>query len=138
VTDVRFREHTDAVIAALEAVGLLVGDGEAPTEDHGHQDDGSFINYVVVYPLPGGTRSGNLDDPYGDAQLPFQVTCVGRSRRQAQWLLDEVEVILDGVTVAGRSIHPMPDSNPGVVRDDDLGKPLFYATPRYKLKTTPS
>lgn len=132
-----FREHTDAVITALEDAGLTVGDGEAPA-DAGRQADGSFDHYVVVYSIPGGARSGTLEAPFEDGDLIFQVTCVGESRRQAEWLVDKAEDILDGVTVAGRRIHAMPESNPGVTRDDDLSPPLFYATPRYRLMTTPS
>lgn len=134
---IQFRAHTDAVIAALVAGGLLVGDGTAP-QDGGRQEDGSFVQYVVVYRIPGGSRSGNLDDPYGDAEFIYQVTCVGSSRRQAEWLADKAEVLLAGVTVTGRQISVAPHGNPGEAREDDVTPSIFYMTPRYRLRTTPA
>ena len=126
---IAYRLHTDAVIAALETAGLTVGDAKVPNAP---------LPHAIVYPIPGGDRSGSLANPYEDAEFVFQVTCVGTSREQAQWLADKAEAILDGVTVTGRTIHPSPDSNPGVFRDDDVTPPVFYCTPRYRLKTTPS
>lgn len=124
-----YRIHTDAIIAALQAAGLIVGDAKNP---------GVPPPYAVVYPIPGGSRSGSLDDPHEDAELVFQVTCIGSSREQAEWVVDKAEGILSGVTVTGRRIFLSVDSNPGVFRDDDVSPPLFQATPRFRLMTTPS
>lgn len=133
-----FRAHTDAVIAALEAAGLVVGDAEAPTDVDPREDP-----YVVVYPIAGresfGTsRSGSLEEPFEDAELVYQVTCAGGSRKEVEWLADKVEVLLDGVTVAGRRIHVVPEMNPGVTRTSNETPPIFEATPRYRLMSTPS
>lgn len=140
MSEIKFREHKDAVIAALEAAGLLVGDGEKPDGGgwQGTPGQSVFKGYVVVYRIRGGSRSGNLDDPHEDAEFIFQVTCVGSSPTLAESLADEAETLLKGVTVAGRSIYPSPDMNPGTERDDDVQPPLFYCTPRYRLKTTPA
>lgn len=124
------RLHTDAVIAALEAVGLTVGDATAA---------GLTPPYAVVYKIEGGEFAGSLQDPFEDADLVYQVTSVGRTREQAEWVADKAMVLLDGVTVNGRSIALVsPDGGPGVRRDDDVSPPLFYATPRFRLKSTPS
>jgi hypothetical protein len=138
LTDVLFRAHTDGVIAALVDAGLAVGDHEAP-DDAGRQTDGSFDKYVVVYRIPGGSRSGNLDDPYGDAEFIYQVTSVGSSRKEVEWLCDKVDpAMLAGVSVDGRSIEVVPHGNPGIPRDDDESPPIWSAASRYRLISTPS
>lgn len=125
------RTHTDGVIAALEAAGLTVGDA-----------DGEALSppYCVVYSIPGGSRSGNLDAPYDDADFVYQVTCVGTTREQAEWVTDKATVtLLNGLSVTGRSIALVsPDGNPGVRPDYDISPPLFYSTPRFTLKSTPA
>lgn len=138
MSEIQFRDHTDAVIAALTAGDLTVGDHKAP-DGAGRQGDGAFREYVVVYRIPGGRRSGNLEDPYGDAEFIYQITCVGTSRRQAEWLADNVdELLLAGVDVDGRSVRVVPHGNPGDPREDDVNPSIFSATPRYRLMSTPS
>lgn len=138
MSDILLRKHTDAVIAALEGAALVVGDHEAP-EGAGRQPDETFDKYVVVYKIPGGKRSGNLDDPDGDAELIYQVTCVGSSRNEAEWLADKVDVTLRaGISVAGRDVTVRPDGTHGLPRDDNVTPPIFSATPRFRVKTTPA
>lgn len=134
---INHRGHTDEVIAALEAVGLVVGDHEAP-EGAGRQGDGSFDPYVVVYRIPGGNRSGSLEDPAEDGEFIYQVTCVGGSRRQAEWALDKTEVLFEGLEVDGRAVTVVPHENPGTPREDDVTPAIFTATPRFRLMSTPS
>lgn len=139
MSEVEFRAHTEGVIAALEAEAQFpVGDHKAP-DGGGRQTDGSFDKYVVVYRIPGGSRGGNLDGAYGDAELIYQVTCVGSSARQAEWLADRVdEALLGGVSVSGRRVRVIPHDNPAGAREDDVTPSIFSATPRYRLMTTPS
>jgi hypothetical protein len=137
LSEIQFRAHTDAVIALLEGQDLLVGDHEAP-DGAGEQGDGSFVHYVVVYRIPGGKRSGTLADPHGDADFIYQVTCVGSSRRQAEWLADKAEALLAGVTVEGRRIHVVPHGNPGIPREDDVTPSIFTMAPRYRLMSSPA
>ena len=122
------RLHTDAVIAALEADGLTVGDATG---------EGLTTPYVVVYRIS-GTRDGEADAPEDRAELVFQITCVGTGRKQAEWVQDKAEAALRSITVAGRSVRVYVDSDGPVSRDDDTPVPLFYSTPRYRLWTTPS
>jgi hypothetical protein len=125
------REHTDGVIAALETEGLTVGDAVAP-EDVGPP-------YVVVYPIAGGSLSGSLANPDEDGALVFQVTCVGASREQAEWLADKAMALLDGFSVTGRSIARVSlDLHGGIQRDDAQTPPVFYALPRFRVMTTPA
>lgn len=126
-------DHTDAVIAKLQSLGLIVGDAEAP--------EGAEEKYAVVYQiLPSGSFSGTLENPNEDAHLVYQVTCVGRIRAQAEWVLDKALGILDGFDgiperVVSRVIF---QGGAGVERDDDQDPPLFYATPRFEIITTPA
>lgn len=123
------REHTDGVIAALEGVGLTVGDGTAA---------GLTAPYAVVYNITGGDMSGTLENPYEDAELIYQVTCVGKTREQAEWVVDKAMVLVDGFEVEGRHIALVrPDGGPGTRPDYDVTPPLFFSTPRFTIYTTP-
>lgn len=124
------REHTDAVIAALEAADLSVGDAEAPDAQP---------PYVVVYAIPGGRAFGSLAEPHEDAELVYQITCVGKTREQAEWLADKAMVLLDGLTVDGRSIAFVTlDSLPGVQRQTEPTPAVFLSTPRFRVYSTPT
>ena len=122
------REHTDAVVAALEAAGLTVGNAS------GH---GLTPPYVVVYRIS-GTRDGEAAAPEDRAELIYQLTCVGAMAEAAEYVQDEAEMALRSLTVAGRSVRVYVESDGPVSRDDDLSPPLFYSTPRYRLWTTPA
>lgn len=130
-----FRDHTAAVVAALDAVaGLVVGRGEMPT-----LAAGADKKYCVVYSIPGGRLSGSLEDAEEDGELVYQVTCVGETNDQAEWVVDKVMALLDGIgPVQGRVIPRVAlESMPGVFRDESIDPPLFVATPRFRIFTTP-
>lgn len=139
------RTHTDAIIATLTAAGLVVGDGDTPT-GHGWQGavgQSTFVPYVVVYPLIGGTFDGTLGDPDGDADLLWQLTCVGHTRKAAEVTADTALTALVGqsLAVAGRSISRIwADLAGGGARRDDTaaGPPLFIATPRIRALSYPA
>lgn len=124
------RTHTDAVIAKLEAAGLNVGDADA---------EGLTAPYAVLYDIPGGRSFGTLENPNDDAELVFQVTCVGETREQSAWVADKaITALLSGLTVSGRSIARVTiDSFPGTFPERDASPPLFTSTPRFRLTTTP-
>lgn len=122
------REHTDAVIAKLVGAGLTVGDGESP-EPPG----------CAVYTIPGGRSYGSLESPNEDADLVYQVTCVGETREQAEWVADKATTaLLGGLTVADRHVAQVDiDSFPGTRRDDTASPHVFISTPRFRVTTTP-
>jgi hypothetical protein len=128
------REHTDAVVAALrDSAGISsvgeVGDGDA---------EGLNAPYWVVYRIPGGSSSGELADPQGDAEFIYQISCVGISREQTEWMADKAtEVLFGGLVVAGRSVFMDIEDHPGVRADHDISPSVFVATPRYRIYTTP-
>lgn len=125
------REHTAAVIARLQGLGLAVGDGEAPA--------GNPEKYAVVYPIVGGSSSGVLAALHDDAVLIYQVTCVGTTRLQAQWVEDKAMGLLAGFTVSGRSIPYVDVENyGGLFRDDTTSPPRYYTTPRFRFTSTPA
>jgi hypothetical protein len=130
VSVVSLRRHTDAVIALLESAGLTVGDAEA---------QGLTPPYVTVYSIPGGRVFGTLANPHEDAEIVYQTTCVGTTREQAEWLVDKSTALLNGFSVAGREITFVDmDGFPGVRRDDDASPPVFVATPRFTVTSTPA
>ena len=122
------REHTDAVIAALEAEGLTVGNASG---------DGLEPPYVVVYRI-GGIRDGEASAPEDRAELVYQLTCVGAMAEAAEYLQDRAESAMRSLTVPGRAVRTWIDSDGPVMRDDDLSPPLWYATPRWRVWSTPS
>lgn len=135
------RLYANAVVEALRAAGLAVGDGEAK-----HQVGGVLVAvtvpYVVVYPTGGGQLSGTIEAPDDDATMVFQTTCVGESREQADGIRDACRAALldQTVTVAGRrTMRVNLDLDIGVRRDDATGAPaLFYGIDRYRLFDTPA
>ena len=134
--------HTDAVVAALEGAGLVVGRGVRNTEPDGSGDP-LDPPCAVVHPLIGGRRYGVLDDWTRHADLDYQVTCVGATQEACEIVRDQVEeVMLAGITVAGRLIDVVRITfgSDGTRRDDDIGAPdlYFIATPRYRLVSTPA
>lgn len=143
-----FRTHTDAIVAKLQAAGLPVGDADRPSATHGLQPptatgERKFIAYVVVYPLIGGTFDGTLAEPNDDASLIYQLTCVGASRSQAEYVADAALAALIGqpLTVAGRSVSRVwADLAAGGARRDDTaaGEPLFISTPRIRVESFPA
>jgi hypothetical protein len=116
---------------------VVVGDAKAPAGYEQLLEAGK--GYVVLYPIAGGRRSGTLEEPDRDGELIYQVTCVGVSRDQAEWLADQVLGLLQGVEVQGYSVPRVAlESDPGVRRNDEVSPPVYEATPRFRLMTTPA
>lgn len=127
--------HTDAVIAAVDAAVSV------PVDD----EPGAAAPYVTVYPITGGVLDGSLADPNDDIRFPAQITCVGRHRKEAQYLQAAVRVALldaSNVTVAGRSVMRVVLEQPsGVQRDDDVGERegrRWFTTDVFHVHTTPA
>ena len=136
------REFVDAVIAALDAASLLVGDAVTPDGVTNDAQGRPTTPYCIVYPMPSGGTSGPMSSPHADEDQVVQVTAVGRSREQAQWVADVAKTtLLAGLTLTGRSLlsRPRLDVGNGVQRDDaTAGPPLFHAVARYRFTTTPA
>ena len=135
------RTHTEAVLAALNT-DILTGDGVAPSGGGWVDAPGrsEFTPYVVLHPTS-GTFDGTLGAPDDDADLAWQLTCVGETRKQAEWAADIALAAIIGqpLTVAGRSVLRVRLTDTGVTRRDDTDQPpVWIATPRVAAYTTPS
>jgi len=131
------RPHTDAAVAAIEAVAsarsaqVLVGRGEQPAESGWQGEPGAsvFRPYVVVYPSP-GVPDGSVADPVEYLDYRAQATCVAATQEGAEAVADLVREAWVNAPL------PVEDrtSYPGEVgvdrpasRDDTLSPPLHYA-----------
>jgi hypothetical protein len=118
------RTLTDAVIETLEDGGLTVGDATG---------QGLTAPYVVVFPIAGETYDGTIGPggTWTEIDKPFQPTCVGVTREQAEWLADRVRTLL---LTPHADYRARPIGGGGTVRDDATGSPaLCYAYPRFSM-----
>lgn len=125
------RVQTAAVIAALEAAGLTVGDGTGA---------GLTGKYAVVY-ADLGVPDGPMGDPYADLDQTVFVHGCGSTAEQAQWVADKARTALLGspITVADRAVlYVDHNSSQPVARDDAISPAVFYAVDQYTVATTPA
>ena len=127
--------HRDAMKAALEGAGLVVGLGGAPPTA---PPSGTQTKYVALYFSPGQSVTESLADERTDFTCAFQVTCVGPTEEQCLWVADKVRGALSPrLTVAGRSAWRAEElGGPPVQRDDDVSPPLYFLPVQYALKST--
>lgn len=128
------KPHVDAVIAALTAAGLIVGDGGAPPT-------GAIPPtriYAAVYFDPGQSLPESLADQRTDFALSFQVTAVGPTAEKCRWAAQRTRLALHApLTVAGRTTwRPEELGGPPIQRDDDVSPPLYYLPVQYRLQST--
>ena len=119
------RTVTDRVVQLLADGGLTVGDGWG---------DGMDVPFVVVW---SGDRQldGTLgpDQRWTHLSQRFQVTCVGRTREQAEWLSDRVDEVMQQGDGDGWHVIVLP--RPMIVRDDETGaEPDWLAYPQYQVE----
>lgn len=137
------RTLTDAIVFALTSAGLAAGDGEAP-EDAGWQGapaNSDFVGYVVVYELSGGTADGPIGTPDADAETLYQLTSVGRDRRQCKLVADQARNVLMSaqMSITDRTVMRVSiDMLGGTIRDDDVQPSVMYSPDRYRILTTPT
>jgi hypothetical protein len=130
------RPHTAGVISALQAAGLTVGDAIAP-------DTTAAQKWVVVYGGGVGQLDGTMRDERTDASPVVQVTSVGTTAEQAEWVADTVRRIMltRPVTLAvanRRVLFVSVNASQPTRRDDDVHPPLFYGVDLYRISTTPT
>jgi predicted cobalt transporter CbtA len=126
----------DAVTAALEAAGLTVYLGGAPSGVSATDAQ----PFVVLYPEPGRAQAASLADDRTLYSAVVQLTCVGLTAEQAMSLSDRAAAVMSVVlTVAGRvSWKPEPLDGQPVQRDDDVVPPNYYAAARYRIRSIPA
>jgi hypothetical protein len=117
-----------AITDQLETTGKAVGQAISP---------GGELPYMVIYPLPDQGTDGTLGDPHQMAAQLFQVTAVGDTMEEAQWMQHKAREALLGwaPTVAGTSVaRILLDMGSGVSRDPD--GPTFFTTDRFQAITS--
>lgn len=126
------RPEAKALLAALLAAHPRVGYGTAPAD--------LTLPYAVLYPAGGGELGGPVSDPNADGNRVHQITCVGATADQAEWLMDKLRpVALGPLAITGRRLmQSYLETSQPVRRDDSTSPPLFYAADQYRYLTTPS
>lgn len=146
----KLNPHTTAIVDALDAVlktfdagspGLAALGGGEGWGWQGKPLESKFKPYCIVYPLPGGVFDGPLGCPDNDASLIWQVTCVGATRPQCEWVVDKVNATLVGqpLTIPNRYVTRVQAdmAGGGARRDDTVQPPVFIATPRCRVDSVP-
>lgn len=126
--------HFMAVVAALRAAGLTVGEG------WGKDNAGRDLQppYVTVESTSSPSRSGPVGARFDDGRLEFQTRTVATTARGAEKLRDVAGgVMRAGIAVPGRRVHVWSDLEVGVNRDPDVHE-LFMGVDRWTLWTTPA
>lgn len=138
-TVVLLEDHFKAIKDSLDLSTVPIGDGTAPRGPGKAELDPP---YAVLYLIVGGSMDGPLNDTQADVNLIFQITAVGTTRQQALVVLDITRTRMqkEFLTIPGRKVRDLRLNLPasGMIRDDDLPNPLFYAYDRYELDTTPA
>lgn len=99
------RPVTQAIETLLLSETGRPGDrGEAP----GPEDVSPEVPYWVLYAVPGGERrTGGLSLPESGGVWRYQVTSVGASVDQAEWMSDRVRTVLLSRGPGGAWVHPL-------------------------------
>lgn len=143
-TAVQRGPEADAVLALLRAeTGLAIGDAQRPDGAGFPGDDttAAFVPYAVLYPGVTIDIDGSEADPNADTVDEYQVTGVGVTRAQAQFVLDRCRTAMlqSVLVVPGRHVNLVELSQSREVdRDDDVVPPLFYGVDLYSINTTPA
>ena len=139
----RFENLTDAIIGVLEGVGLRVGDGKADDAWGWQRAEGQshFLVYCVVHPLLGGVSKGSLEEPHGDAEVVYQVSCYGPTRSQAEAVASDVDAALKQfpfpASISGLKVRYVDDDVLGGARRmDKIQPPVWQGVPRYRFYVT--
>lgn len=126
---------TDAVLTRLRtnSGSREIGDGQAPPDDD--------RPYAVLYSLDESEREGDMSTIDVTGWFEFQITSVGDTRAQAEWLADLLRTLIlaSDLTPTGFRMYPwrkvvtnLPE------RDDDEQPPLFYAVQVVEAFTAPT
>ena len=151
VTVPQLDPHTAGIIAALEAAGIVTGDGADPLDEHGSPRAGwqgtpgqsPFLPYCVLYPPAAKVLDGSIGDPNADLSGTWQVTSIGPTPAAARYVSDQVRsVLVDAihtVTIEGRRVMSATEDVGGQPRrDDGVQPPLWYSPDRFRISTTPA
>lgn len=126
-----------AVLARMRSVVEPSYDGDVPVDDNGQP---LAQRYAVLYAAPADRDIDSLARTSDLYVFRWQVTSVGISAAQAEWVAARVrDALLDEPLVeAGWQVGPVEHvSTVPIRRDDDVpGGVLFYAIDTYRLTAT--
>lgn len=127
--------YSGIISALATGTGKQVGDGAAPSA--------AVLPFAVVYPIGDVDREAAMNELLKDGDLvtEVQVTSVGESREQAQWMSGQIreEFIASAISWATRKITLVElDDGNAVERDDDVQPPLFYGIDSFLVFSTPA
>lgn len=135
----QLRPHTTAVATLLGSV--LSGQSPPVPLGIGRKPENATSDWwAVLYPLA-PDFDGPVGDYAADLTYPFQVTSVGTTVEQAEWVADLCRGVLLGapLTISGRTADlTMPTGGTPVQRDDDITPPVFYRADTYTVYTSPA
>lgn len=131
----------DLVVSVLATeTGKQIGDAAAPDDI----EIPAGLPYANVQSIGDADREASFAEllTEGDLISEIQVTSVGESRKQAQWMSDRIRESFIAANLTGwtgRTIQLVElDSGNEVERDDDIQPPLFYAVDSYLVYSTPA
>ena len=121
-----------AIITRLTSeTGKNIGRVEAPSD--------LTTPYAVVYPIDEFGDGTSLGDAHETVVYEFQVSSVGDTAEQAEWMQNQVRSALLGWTpsVSGRSLNPVEKAgSQGTVRSDNVQPPVFTAIDTFTVFTS--
>lgn len=141
----------DAVLSLLRAVSVAVAaqvppgylgvfDSYVTDSDENDKTISAPTPYLVLYSSLGDPDGHSLAGPAGVTVQEFQVTYVGKDRRQAVWAGEKARTALRDVRLGSVPRNPVIrlSNDTLLVRRDDTwtrpdGGPLFYGADRYSL-----
>ena len=106
-------------------------------------DNNPNLPYFVLYSVNSPVGEGSWRDPEDDRDLVVQVTCVGRSAKQANWMSDAAKKAMVGRDATGKYQYPMTNVEGGTVlwrTSDSLGSVdksgdrLFQVVDTYRIR----
>jgi hypothetical protein len=120
--------YDDLVIRLALQTGATIGRGEAPSD--------KTLPYAVVYPLgePGDLDvNGVLGDPHVTTVFEWQVTSVGGTAKQAEWMQTQVRSALLGWSPTGDYGRIAKSGGQGTRRDDGVQPAQFFAVDTFTV-----
>lgn len=118
--------YTTVVSRLVSETGKKIGRVEAPSD--------TTLPYAVVYPIDDiGDDGGTLGDAHASTVIEFQVTSVGASAVQAEWMSEQVRTSLVGWSPTGGFGVVEQVGGDGTRRDDGVQPALFRTVDRFSV-----
>lgn len=99
------------------------------------------LPYGILYPINSPRGYGDYINPESMREYVFQITCVGKTPKQARWYSDKMKNVIIGVNANGDDVFPMPVMGgvtvcPGCRQSDALGAIVKTGDALYQIADT--